>query len=73
MRKQKVYIAVVILLFFAIIGTAIFFITKDKKIETLQAQVDSFTGETNMTPEEVLEMRTRLETLEKQKLLPLLS
>lgn len=39
---------------------------KDKKIETLQAQVDSFTGETNMTPEEVLEMRTRLETLENE-------
>lgn len=39
---------------------------KDKKIETLQAQVDSFTGETNMTPEEVLEMRTKLETLENE-------
>lgn len=39
---------------------------KDKKIETLQAQVESYTGETNMTPEEVLEMRTRLETLENE-------
>lgn len=42
MRKQKVYIAVVILLFFAIIGTAIFFITKDEEIE-ITATYQNFT------------------------------
>lgn len=37
---------------------------KDKTIETLQAQVESYQGETNMTPEEVLAMREKVTTLE---------
>ena len=42
MRKQKVYITVVILLFLTIIGTAILFITKDKEIE-ITATYQDFT------------------------------
>lgn len=37
---------------------------KDKKIIDLQTKVDSYAGETKMTPEEVLAMRTELETLQ---------
>ena len=40
--------------------------TKDRTIATLQAQVESYTGETNMTPEEVLAMREQLTALEEE-------
>lgn len=37
---------------------------KDKSIIDLQTKVDNYAGETQMTPEEVLAMRTELETLQ---------
>ena len=37
---------------------------KDAKIKELQTAVENYSGETNMTPEEVLEMRTELEKLQ---------
>ncbi|WMI82287.1 tetratricopeptide repeat protein [Anaerotignum sp. MB30-C6] len=37
---------------------------KDKTILELQTKVDNYAGETKMTPEEVLAMRTELETLQ---------
>ncbi|WP_352399047.1 tetratricopeptide repeat protein [Anaerotignum sp.] len=37
---------------------------KDKTILDLQTKVDSYAGETKMTPDEVLKMRTELETLQ---------
>lgn len=39
---------------------------KDAKIKELQTAVENYSGETNMTPEEVLEMRTELQKLQKE-------
>ncbi|WP_304509196.1 tetratricopeptide repeat protein [Anaerotignum sp.] len=39
---------------------------KDKSIVDLQTKVDNYAGETQMTPEEVLAMRTELETLQEE-------
>lgn len=39
---------------------------KDKKIESLTAQVESYGGETGMTPEEVLAMREELQKLQNE-------
>ena len=39
---------------------------KDKTIQDLQTKVDTYSGETKMTPEEVLSMRTELETLQNE-------
>ncbi len=39
---------------------------KDKTMQELQAKVDTYAGETQMTPEEVLAMRTELETLQNE-------
>ena len=41
---------------------------KDAKIKELQTAVENYSGETNMTPEEVLEMRTELQKLQKESL-----
>lgn len=40
--------------------------SKDTKIKDLQAKVESYAGETEMTPEEVLAMRTELEKLQEE-------
>lgn len=39
---------------------------KDTKISELEAAVENYAGETNMSPEEVLSMRTELEKLQKE-------
>ena len=39
---------------------------KDAKIKELQTAVENYSGKTKMTPEEVLEMRTELEKLQKE-------
>ena len=39
---------------------------KDKAITDLQTKVDNYAGETQMTPQEVLAMRTELETLQNE-------
>ena len=39
---------------------------KDTKISELQAAVENYAGETNMSPEEVLSMRTELEKLQEE-------
>lgn len=40
--------------------------SKDKTIKDLQAKVEHYAGETEMTPEEVLSMREELETLQEE-------
>lgn len=40
--------------------------SKDTKIKELETQVENYAGETKMTPEEVLEMRTELKKLQEE-------